>query len=214
MAIRWQTFALLAVLLAVGLVALLHPRPGAQASESTESSGYYEPTPAEVAQAFAALREPRGFARSTEHCHGANELCFNRRASEVMSLSRMKQWLAEAGLAVNVAWFPSVECGATRIGYRHPTHYSMVQCHAIGTRGNVFYSAQLSSLEFARGGHFHGTSRELGKPKLGIGGTNIRVSDFGVPRPEEVKSIHEALRREPQALRFPTGREHQEVAQP
>ena len=132
------------MLLAVGLVALLHPRPGAQASESAESSGYYTDS-AEVAQAFAALREPRGFARSTEHCHGANELCFNRRASEVMSLSRMKQWLAEAGLAVNVAWS---ERGMRRDQDRvqTPTHYGVVQCHAIGTRRNVFYSAQLSSL--------------------------------------------------------------------
>ena len=60
MAIRWQTFALLAVLLGVGLVALLHPRPRAQESESSEPPSYYEPTAAQVARAFAALHDTEG----------------------------------------------------------------------------------------------------------------------------------------------------------
>ena len=117
----------------------------------------------------------------------------------------MRGWLAEAGLAVDVDWKPTPECSADRIGHKHFHHFSMMQCVATASLGKTVFLAQLSSLVAVRAGRFHGTSRELGKPKEGLGGTEIVLSDFGVPTPLAVKYVrgaHAMIRKICAACRF------------
>lgn len=197
MAIRWQTLILLVALIGVAGVAILHRTP-ASPSEASEasSSGYYEPTATEAASAYAALSTPRAFSRTTVRCVGG--LCFDRRRSLVPSISKLRGWLSEAGLAMDARWAPEPQCTQSRI--RHGG-YSMDMCVAIATRGRVFFLAQLSSLVVHRSGHVEGTAALLGKGPVKLGGQNIAISDFGIPRPEEEHEIAKALKEHSIALR-------------
>lgn len=194
MAIRWQTVVLLVALIGVGALALLHgsPPPPSEAS----SSGYYEPSATEAASAYAALKTPGAFYRTTMSCAGG--ICLDRRPSLVPSISRLRGWLAEAGLTMDDRWSPEPQCTQIRIGHGS---YSMDECVAIATRGRVFFLAQLSSLVAHRGSHTHGTAVLLGKGPVKLGGLRIAVSDFGIPRPAEEHEIAEALKNHSSALK-------------
>jgi len=195
-AIRRQTVVLLVALIGVGAVAILHRAPGSPGEAS--SSGYYEPTGTEAASAYAALRTPGTFYRTTVNCSGG--ICFDRRRSLVPSISSLKGWLGEAGLTMDERWAPEPQCRQIQIGHRS---YWMDDCAAIATRGRVFFLAQLDSLVAHRGGHFEGTAALLGRGPVKLGGLHIAISDFGIPRPVEEHEIAEALKRHSSALTGP-----------
>ncbi len=194
MALRWQTLALLAVLAAVGAVALLHHPPSAQSAESSGESATSEPTPKEDAEAYAVLKTPRTFTRATRECSGG--VCFDRMPTLVPSVSRLRHWLAEAGLTVTEEAVTLAACGRVRIGH---TGDFEISCVATAIHGKRYFAVQLGSLVSQRQARYYGTHERIGKLK-NFGGMHIFVSYLGVPRPKWFKELREARQRHPAAL--------------
>jgi len=185
MALRWQTFALLAVLLCVGLVAALHRRGPAPETVERQPPPAYLLTPARAEHTLAALKVPPGFAptaTSRSDCLDDpefQEACYARRPSIVLSQAGFLRTISALGL------HGTAEGGCLLQHYGRPPERPRLRlqsCVGTATLGPVDLLVSEKSLVLSSARSTIGTARSL--PQRGtapLQGTTIDVAVLGIP---------------------------------
>jgi hypothetical protein len=180
MAIRRQTVALLVVLSGAVVLLALHDR--SRAPEGGSKPPYYATTPVQASATFAKLKTPRGFSPSRRECP-AEDLCFYRAPSVVLSSPRIVQWLSEAGLSrIRRSLVLFTNCPT--IHQRTHAHLLLMVCTGFqANEGPVVIGAYANSV-LLKGPHGpRATTALLGNPRTGFKGTELDLLDDGVPTP-------------------------------
>jgi hypothetical protein len=184
MAFRRQTVALLVVLGGAVVLLALHDR--SRAAQAGLQLPYYATTPARASATFAKLKAPRGFSPSRREC-GAEDFCFYRAPSVVLSRPRIVQWLSEAGLSrIRRSLVLFTNCPTVH----HRTHAHLLLMVCAGFRANagpVVISAYANSVLLIGAHGPRPTTALLGNPRTGFEGTELDLLDDGVPTPETVR---------------------------
>jgi hypothetical protein len=181
--IRSTTIAIALVLCGVALMLAPHGRAthaSFGASVPAQRSGSDKPA------SLAELSVPVGFERSGR-CHataGSQGTCFLRLPSVTLDLSRFDTWLAQMGLTAEHTGVSFQEAQCSTRDPRPLTQPSLrlATCFGLATRGSSEFLVSVNSLLLTsqRSG-VEGTSSSIGAGATKLQGTQITVSDLGVP---------------------------------
>jgi hypothetical protein len=192
-AIRSMTIAIALVLCGVALMLAPHGR-------SSRASFGVSTTPAQTnvggdrPASLAELATPTGFERSSR-CHptaGSQGTCFLRVPSVPLDLGRFDGWLAELGLSAEHTGvsFQEAQCSTRSPRPVAEPDLRLATCFGLATRGSSEFLVSVSSLLVSgRQPGVEGTSRSIGSGAAEIQGTQITVSNLGVPSPQAQKPL-------------------------
>jgi hypothetical protein len=180
MAIRRQTVVLLVVLLAVGLVSLLHHR---HVEPEPPTVNLIAPTPSSLRATFAHFKVPRGFHRSTRcWLPGKDIECFVRLPSIPLDTDAYGRLLSEVGATTSEP--PACVATPRRRPLRGSHSLRWVICNTFGgdmTVNREIVSVSGYSLVRFEHGRVEGVEQPWKIPNGAIlRGTQIDLFDIGV----------------------------------
>jgi hypothetical protein len=189
MQFRWQTSALLTLLVAVAIFAAVYRPSGAQEVEREVRPEYQAPTASQLASAWAAIQPPRGFHRS-HHCfwqeRGPEVVCLVHYPSVPMTSALFARWQKELTRAST-----SVPKGypASMVRCSPPRGRRTVQIETCGigvttVQGQLF-TFNATGPVVVKHGKPRGTTATLGHTKYLLRGTQLLFLDAGYPAPQE-----------------------------
>jgi hypothetical protein len=187
MRVRWQTSALLTLLVAVGIVAAVYRPRNTQTPEYERRPQYQAPTGSQLASAFAAIQTPKGFHRS-HHCFWPEkgpEVCLVHYPSIPLTPALFARWqneLTRAPASAPKAYPTSMVRCSPPLGRRAV----QIQTCGIGVRtiqGQLF-TFEATGPVVVKHGKAHGTTATLGRTKYRLRGTQLLFLDAGYPLPQ------------------------------
>ncbi|HEY1834033.1 MAG TPA: hypothetical protein VGG08_06310 [Solirubrobacteraceae bacterium] len=183
MTIRSTTIAIALVLCGVALMLAPHgraPHASFGASVPTPTSGSDKPA------SLAELSVPVGFERSGR-CHataGSQGTCFLRRPSVTLDLRKFDTWLGQLGLSAEHTGvsFQEAQCSSRQPRPVAQPNLRLATCFGLATRGSSEFLVSVNSLlVISQRFGVEGTSISIGAGAAKLQGTQITVSNLGVP---------------------------------
>lgn len=186
MRFRWQTSALLTLLVAVAIVAAVHRPSRAQEVEREVRPEYQAPTALQLASAWAAIQPPRGFHRS-HHCwwpEKGPEVCLVHYPSVPLTTALFTRWqkeLTRASVLVPKGYPASMaRCSPPR--GRRTVRIQYCDFGVITVLGQLF-TFNATGPVVVRHGEPRGTTATIGHTKYRLRGTQLLFLDAGYPAP-------------------------------